>query len=77
MNRNDGIPFNGFDSVLEMLRHADANFRKKILGNLRQRDPHLARRLEEELGAWMQVTEDSRDTLERSQRTAQTRNYGH
>ncbi|HEY8280666.1 MAG TPA: hypothetical protein VIH99_13640 [Bdellovibrionota bacterium] len=75
-NKRDGIPFNGFNSVIEMLRHADAGFRDKLLNNVRRRDPHLARRLEAELRQWL-AGDDSRDTLERSQRSAHTRNYGH
>ena len=46
MNKKDGIPFDGFHSVLEMLSQSDSVFRDKILGNIRKRDPNLARRLE-------------------------------
>jgi hypothetical protein len=74
-NKRDGIPFNGFASVIEMLRHADTGFREKLLGNVRRRDPQLARRLEMELREIM-AREDNRGALERSQRMAQTRNYG-
>lgn len=79
MNRkNEGIPFDGFGSVLEMLRTADGAFREKILGNLRRRDPELARRLEAHLKPRTQAraSDDSRAVLERSQRSAHTRNYG-
>ena len=74
-----GIPFNGFQSVIEMLRHADVNFREKLLSNVRRRDPHLARRLEAELRDQLSraSSNDARDALERSQRLAQTRTYGH
>ena len=76
MNKRDGIPFNGFQSVIDMLRHADAPFREKLLGNLRRRDPHLARRLEAELREIF-ARDDGRSALERGRRMAQTRNYGH
>jgi hypothetical protein len=79
MNRKqDGIPFDGFGSVLEMLRKSDGAFREKILLNLRRRDPELARRLEAHLKPRTQSPsrDDSRAVLERSQRSAQTRNYG-
>ncbi len=75
-NKKDGIPFDGFGSVLEMLRHADAPFREKLLQNVRRRDPHLARRLESELQEWFSRNGDSRGALERSTRSAQARNYG-
>jgi hypothetical protein len=76
MNKREGIPFNGFQSVLEMLQHADVAFREKLLNNVRRRDPHLARRLESELRAILSA-DDNRGALERGQRLAQTRNYGH
>jgi hypothetical protein len=78
-NKREGIPFNGFQSVLEMLQHADVAFREKLLGNVRRRDPHLARRLESELREILarDSREDSRGALERGTRMAQTRNYGH
>lgn len=75
-SKKDGIPFNGFQSVLEMLRHADAAFRDKLLTNVRRRDPQLARRLETELREIFAREKDSRGTLERSTRGAQARNYG-
>lgn len=76
--KQDGIPFDGFGSVLEMLRTADGAFREKILLNLRRRDPELARRLEAHLKPRNQSPsrDDSRAVLERSQRSAHTRNYG-
>jgi hypothetical protein len=74
-NKREGIPFNGFQSVIEMLRHADVAFRDKLLTNVRRRDPHLARRLESELREWI-ARDDNRGALERGQRLAQTRNYG-
>jgi hypothetical protein len=80
MNKKEGIPFDGFGSVLEMLRQADGAFREKILGNLRRRDPELAHRLEAHLKPRTQSrshNDDSRAVLERSQRSAHTRNYGH
>jgi plasmid stabilization system protein ParE len=81
MMKREGIPFDGFGSVLEMLHRADANFREKIINNLRRKDPELARRLENGLrhtAASFQETPmgDSRATLERSQRAAFTRSYG-
>lgn len=74
-NKREGIPFNGFQSVLEMLRHADTAFREKLLTNVRRRDPHLAHRLESELREIL-ARDDNRGALERGQRMAQTRNYG-
>lgn len=75
--RKEGIPFDGFSSVVEMLKKSDSAFREKILGNLRRRDPELARRLEAHLRPRQSaVQEDSRAALERSQRSAHTRNYG-
>ena len=81
MMKREGIPFDGFGSVLEMLHRADANFRDKIINNLRRRDPELARRLENGLRHTAAAfhanhVEDSRATLERSQRAAFTRSYG-
>lgn len=82
-NKREGIPFNGFQSVIEMLRHADAAFRERLLNNVRRKDPVLARRLEAEVSAWIQrdardqQQDNSRSQLERSTRNAQTRNYGH
>ncbi|MGZ3740017.1 MAG: hypothetical protein ACXVB9_11635 [Bdellovibrionota bacterium] len=74
-NKREGIPFNGFQSVIEMLRHADVAFRDKLLTNVRRRAPQLARRLESELREWI-ARDDNRGALERGQRLAQTRNYG-
>ncbi len=78
MKKNDGIPFNGFQSVIEMLRHADSAFRERLLNNVRRRDPVLAHRLEAEVSAWISRdnANDSRSQLDRSQRAAHTRNYG-
>jgi hypothetical protein len=75
-NKREGIPFNGFQSVIDMLRHADVAFREKLLGNVRRRDPQLARRLESELREVL-ARDDGRSALERGQRLAQTRSYGH
>lgn len=78
-NKREGIPFNGFQSVLEMLRHADTAFRDKLLTNVRRRDPQLARRLEAELREMLARDArdgDGRGALERGQRMAQTRTYG-
>ena len=75
-SKQNGIPFDGFGSVLEMLRHADVNFRDKLLGNVRRRDPRLAGRLEAELREWISRDQDSQGALQRSTRSAQTRNYG-
>jgi hypothetical protein len=82
--KKEGIPFDGFGSVVEMLRRSDGAFREKILSGIRRRDPHLARRLEAHLQpaqtqaqSQAQSREDNRALLERSQRSAHTRNYGH
>jgi hypothetical protein len=75
-HKREGIPFNGFQSVIEMLRHADAAFRERLLGNVRRRDPVLARRLEQELREGF-ARDESLSALERGQRLANTRNYGH
>ena len=79
--KKEGIPFDGFGSVIEMLRRADGPFRDKILQNIRRRDPDLAYRLESNLRSVLardarDQAEDSRDILQRSQRAANTRNYG-
>lgn len=79
MNKPEGIPFDGFGSVIEMLRRSDSAFRDKILFNIRRRDPDLARRIEAHLrpaAASTRREEESRAMLERSQRSAFTRNYG-
>jgi hypothetical protein len=82
MKKNEGIPFDGFASVIEMLRRSDSAFREKILNNMRRRDPDLARRLEANLRPaarqhdYDDYEEESRALLERSQRAAHTRNYG-
>jgi hypothetical protein len=77
--KKEGIPFDGFGSVVEMLRKSDSAFREKILANLRRRDPDLVRRLEAQLRGYydQQQEEDSRAALERGQRAAHARNYGH
>ena len=69
MKRREGIPYDGFGNVLEMLKRSDASFREKILRNLRQMDPELARRLE--IGLRTTAREDSRAVLERGQRIAE------
>lgn len=74
MLKKDGIPFDGFGSVLEMLQKSDHAFREKILMNLRRRDPHLAARLERGLSRHRE--EDSWAALERGQRAAIGRTYG-
>lgn len=78
MKKEDGIPFDGFGSVLEMLERADSAFREKILTNIRRRDPQLAQRLVANLrpSRTAPMREDSRAALERGQRAAFTRNYG-
>jgi hypothetical protein len=79
--KDQGIPFDGFASVIEMLQKADGAFRAKILANIRKRDPHLAERLEKNLRfsdakRGDSRASDTRASLERSQRLANTRNYG-
>lgn len=82
MKEKDGIPFDGFGAVLEMLQRSDAAFRDKILMNISRRDPQLAQRLIANLRADRRAApraraeDDSRVALERSQRAAFTRNYG-
>ncbi len=81
MNKRDGIPYDGYGNVLEMLKRSDAPFREKILANLRKKDPVLARRLEQSLqGSRKQAEpadyEDSQVALERGKRAAFARNYG-
>lgn len=44
---NDDIPYNGFKNVIEMLHHADSNFRDRIIRNIAKKDPNLAKRLVE------------------------------
>jgi hypothetical protein len=69
-----GIPFDGFGSVVEMLKRSDSSFREKILTNIRKKDPRLAQRLENNLR--IDVEESSRAALERGKRAAFARNYG-
>jgi hypothetical protein len=69
-----GIPFDGFGSVVEMLKRSDASFREKILGNIRKRDPRLAQRLENNLR--IEKEDESRAAMERGKRAAFARNYG-
>lgn len=75
MKKENGIPYDGFGNVLEMLRVSDQAFREKILRGIAQRDRGLAERL---LTALRNGTnfEDSMDRLERSQRAHHTKNYG-
>lgn len=80
-NKEDGIPFDGFGAVLEMLNRSDAAFREKILANIHRRDPQLAKRLAANLRPQRQAQasrreDESRAALERGQRAAFTRNYG-
>lgn len=76
-NKKDGIPFNGFQSVLEMLQNADAGFRSKIINNVRKLDPYLAKRLEAALAETMNYyVDDTSNVLDRAQQKNQTRNYG-
>lgn len=44
MDKND-IPFDGFGNVVDMLVHADDDFRAKILRNIARRDRALAERI--------------------------------
>jgi hypothetical protein len=77
--KRDGIPFDGFGSVLEMLQKSDAAFREKILTNLRRRDPMLAQRLEAGLRsafARQAEQEDRHAAVERGKRAAAARLYG-
>lgn len=81
MSKENGIPFDGFGNVIEMLRVADASFRDRILRGIAARDPALAKRLVNALKQEMQrpaaaSSADSRVVLERSQRAHATKNYG-
>ncbi len=80
MSKENGIPFDGFGNVIEMLRVADASFRDRILRGIAARDPALAKRLVNALKLEMQrsapASADSRVVLERSQRAHATKNYG-
>ncbi|MCO5141466.1 MAG: hypothetical protein M9962_00070 [Oligoflexia bacterium] len=69
--KKEGIPFDGFGSVVEMLRKSDATFREKILRNIRRLDPQLARRLEAHLSPT-----NTKSNNESSHRSVHTRNYG-
>jgi hypothetical protein len=78
---NQGIPFDGFKQVVEMLQHADAAFREKILRNIAAKDPQLAARLlAATRGPRANGQSDRLATssaqLERSQRALNTKNYG-
>lgn len=68
--KKEGIPFDGFASVVEMLNKSDAAFREKILRNIRKLDPQLARRLE----AKINPSNNSNSTG--NHRAVHTRNYG-
>ena len=73
----NGIPYDGFGQVLEMLRQADAGFREKTIRNLKRLDPALARRLEIALqGRGGAARSDNREVLQRSQRAVISKNYG-
>ena len=89
--KKDEIPYDGFGNVIEMLHHADAAFRDRILRGIAQRDPGLARRLLEATRASLSREDsdsdnftvpgegsrlDSHDILERTQRSVRTRTYG-
>ena len=72
MKHNEGIPYDGFGSVLEMLQKADRPFQERLLRNLKKMDPSLAHRLEAALAR----TRDNSAVLERSIRATVSRNYG-
>lgn len=79
--KHDGIPFDGFGTVIEMLHKSDAAFCEKIIRNIAVKDPALAQRLrnalrQEASSARASAFEDSQRALERGQRAAITRNYG-
>jgi hypothetical protein len=88
--KKDDIPYDGFGNVIEMLHHADAAFRERILRGIAQRDPALARRLMEATRASLSRDDresdnftvpgesylDSHDILERTQRSVRSRTYG-
>ena len=78
MTKENKIPFDGFGSVIEMLKHADKNFRERILRNIAAKDPALAERLLHATNDAIAEAHyrDSRGALERSQRNMNVRNYG-
>lgn len=81
MSKQEGIPFDGFSTVIEMLHKADSAFCDKIIRNIAKKDPVLAQRLVNALRAEKSRStssslETSQRALERGQRAAITRNYG-
>ncbi len=85
MAKHDGIPFDGFGTVIEMLHKADSAFCEKIIRNIAAKDPVLAQRLRNALqqesmqarsNNSSSALENSQKALERGQRVAITRNYG-
>jgi hypothetical protein len=81
MKNKDGVPFDGFGQVIEMLQKADPAFREKIIRNIAARDPALAQRL---LNASARANrapiedqyERSQELLAQRQRTLNVRSYG-
>jgi len=81
MEKHDGIPFDGFGTVIEMLHNADAAFCEKIIRNIALKDRHLAERLQNALRAADQKVmddsnyEESLRALQRGQRAAVAKTY--
>ncbi len=78
MSRND-IPYDGFSNVVEMLVHADNEFRTRILKNIARKDRALAERILEATNR----TINDRHLIESTEpikpapgRARQARNYG-
>ena len=61
----EGIPFDGFGQVIEMLHEAEPAFREKIIRGIAEKDPKLAQKL---LQATKNSLNGSRETFERSQK---------
>ncbi len=77
---DNNIPFDGFGNVVEMLVHADDEFRTKILKNIARRDRALAERILEatnrEINNRLLVDNKESNVSPSPGRAKQARNYG-
>lgn len=77
---DEKVPFNGFANVVEMLVHADDEFRSRILRNIARRDRRLAERILEatnkEINSRLLNENDARAKSVSPGRARQARNYG-